>query len=1090
MSILLLFALWHIQFVKTSYLISDFMPKDSTVLKTDKDVRSKFNLVDRSPVLALLELPSNIAGNWTSTTALQYLTIASEEIAQWPGVKEVVSLATVKVPVNNNQALDFINLAREQNPQQLQAAATHPLINPFLLSKSQRTTAIAIETENLSSEQIKNLIVRIENFLRAKIPFAKIEMGGAPAVQTQLNQNLRNELSSMALISIFVFVFLIFALFNSLTLALFTGGLILLANIVVFGLLSYAHVSVSILLSCLPCLIAIDVVALVVQTFQRWKDKNPQHMHQRQRLKKGRELIAELLIPNALGSLTTCLGFLCLAFDSVPVISQFALATTFSILISTTLTQWMMFQFIGFISPPKRSWRSSWRSAGLSSGRNSGRHPWNSTGGIKFPPAILKHSRAIVMVCVLLACYGVLQIPQLKFGGKLFDDLSSSSSSRRATDIADHSLGGLVNVDYDLSASPGYWSDPARQLALRDLCEKLRKSASTTCLSSYDLIRDFSMSTKATVRESAFLYSLSTPNLMSQFLTSDFASARIMVKTHDLPTLKLQRLQRSFERELHKVFPEVVVRKSGMGFTTHYLNQELAKSLVFGFWQSLLLIGVILIFIYRSLRWALVACLPNLIPPIFLIAIMGQMDTNIKPGLAMVFSISLGMAFTNTIYLLNTIGALGKVQGLHRGLVRMAFQKEWYPCFLSSLLVMAGFAVFLTSKFQVNQEFGLYIMLALAFGLVGDLVFLPALIRLFPQLLGLARTSPTASQNQSRSLTISASGSASGTASPTSSRSRNHTSTQNLTILESPDDTKKEPPMIAPPKPLILPMNKKLTRGPYDKIGGHLAIIGMGLLGILCSSTMSPVALAMPSARTAATASPTAQQVLQKTRTLVDKPNDHLLISLQTRERNGKIEKRKVEIWSLRNSDTQFLKAKIMEPLDVKGMTYLAHIHKESDEQWLYMPASQQTRKISSNGVGDSGILGSEISAQELNSEALRSSRVKMLKQTSSEWWIQIVPERSKSDYTQAILVVDRKTNLPTKATYYKKQAAIKTVLFQKYKKWDHSTYRAERIVVHNLQSKRTTSALVQPQSRQPASDRGGPGRLTESVFSVAGLGN
>jgi len=57
------------------------------------------------------------------------------------------------------------------------------------------------------------------------------------------------------------------------------------------------------------------------------------------------------------------------------------------------------------------------------------------------------------------------------------------------------------------------------------------------------------------------------------------------------------------------------------------------------------------------------------------------------------------------------------------------FWSEANPCFFSSMVLVVGFAVFAVSYFKMNQQFGVFMVLSVVAGLVGDLVLLPALLQ-------------------------------------------------------------------------------------------------------------------------------------------------------------------------------------------------------------------------------------------------------------------------------------------------------------------------------------------------------------------------
>src|SRR5207253_10248308 len=110
-------------------------------------------------------------------------------------------------------------------------------------------------------------------------------------------------------------------------------------------------------------------------------------------------------------------------------------------------------------------------------------------------------------------------------------------------------------------------------------------------------------------------------------------------------------------------------------------------------------------------------------------------QTPIKPSIAIIFSIALGLAFNNTVYFLERLRSIQRHSSINRLDVEKALWLEGNPCLISSLTLLAGFSVFLVSYFAMNRTFGFYMVLSMVAGLVGDLVLLPTLLKSCPWLL-------------------------------------------------------------------------------------------------------------------------------------------------------------------------------------------------------------------------------------------------------------------------------------------------------------------------------------------------------------------
>lgn len=192
--------------------------------------------------------------------------------------------------------------------------------------------------------------------------------------------------------------------------------------------------------------------------------------------------------------------------------------------------------------------------------------------------------------------------------------------------------------------------------------------------------------------------------------------------------------------DAQSAFPDLDVQTVGMASNVHVINDELCKNLIYGFWQAILLISAVLVVIFRSIKWTIAAMLPNLISPIALMGVMAMTGTPIKPGIALIFSIALGIAYNNTVYLLGRVRLLKKkAEARNTQGMALPITKAWYqegnPCVFSTLALVGGFAVFMASYFELNRVFGAYMLLSVFAGMLGDLIFLPALLSWFPGLL-------------------------------------------------------------------------------------------------------------------------------------------------------------------------------------------------------------------------------------------------------------------------------------------------------------------------------------------------------------------
>jgi predicted RND superfamily exporter protein len=163
----------------------------------------------------------------------------------------------------------------------------------------------------------------------------------------------------------------------------------------------------------------------------------------------------------------------------------------------------------------------------------------------------------------------------------------------------------------------------------------------------------------------------------------------------------------------------------------------LVRSLGFAVLVSFLTFGLVL----RSVRLALVALVPNLLPLLLTLAVMGLLHIDLKPTTVIIFSITLVIADDDTIQYLARfrnryaeLAAAGHPEP-HREAALRTLRETAPPMFLTATVVSAGFASLLFSEFLGLANLGLLIGVSLLTAVFADLFLTPLmLIGLRPRL--------------------------------------------------------------------------------------------------------------------------------------------------------------------------------------------------------------------------------------------------------------------------------------------------------------------------------------------------------------------
>lgn len=707
--------------IPTQYSIDQFQPLNSQILSIDDRIRDIFHLNKQLPLITELKIKDK--GTWLSQARLKYLADMTKDLKKIEGVHNAVSIATVDTSVPD-QGSFYIGSLRELSlsKQERKNVLQNPLLTPNFLSKDGKNASILIELKRLSFSQQEETLKNIHNFLNEKSKHLESQVGGAAAITIAMSNLISSEVVLCTLISLFVSICFFFLMFRNPSVLIASSIIVVYSNILGLGMLWLFNLKLTMLTSTIPTLVTLTVVSISLQIFSRISE------FRNKVIERHRPLLVFRVIKSIAGScflasLTTAIGFMTLLTSDTPIMKSYGTAVSLAIMVASLSCLILLSCLLIWLPIPQK------RQLILPQPRIL-----NYFYASKKPFLI-----SIVAVSIIMLFFGNF----LNWSVLLFDDLPSSEKAVQATYAIEKSFGGSLPLEIAIKTNEeNFWKKTKNIQKLHEL----KNTFSThPGVGSFVTVSDFLRQTGSerrlpasdrAVSETLFIYSMAQENPLNNFLSPNNSTARIALRLFDLPSQQNEALITAIVKKAHSLFPKATILKGGTAATVHSLNENLSKELIHGAFYALFVIFLMMIVIFRSFRWALVALIPNLLTPICLVGILGVTQTPIKPALAIVFAISLGIAFDNTIYILTKLRKLLAHKKNTAVLpILSLMREEFVPCLISSTAAMAGFSVFLFSNFSINKTFGTFMILGVAISLVGDLVLLPVLLHFAPGLL-------------------------------------------------------------------------------------------------------------------------------------------------------------------------------------------------------------------------------------------------------------------------------------------------------------------------------------------------------------------
>jgi predicted RND superfamily exporter protein len=162
-----------------------------------------------------------------------------------------------------------------------------------------------------------------------------------------------------------------------------------------------------------------------------------------------------------------------------------------------------------------------------------------------------------------------------------------------------------------------------------------------------------------------------------------------------------------------------------------YISARNMQNMIAGTILAIGAIAVIMMFALRSVRLGTLSLVPNGLPILTTFGAWALLVGEVGFSVATVASISLGIIVDDTVHFLSKYVRARDERGLSvEDSIRYAFHNVGIAILVNTIILAAGFLVMTTSAFKMNVDLGLMTVLAIAFALVLDFLFLPALLLL------------------------------------------------------------------------------------------------------------------------------------------------------------------------------------------------------------------------------------------------------------------------------------------------------------------------------------------------------------------------
>lgn len=607
-------------------------------------------------------------------------------------------------------------------------------------------TAVYLDAQLIKTAERVRLINAIESVTEKFAQQYKIttHYSGLPYIRTQFAENVRYEMKLILIASLILTAIILYIFFRSLSTVFFSVIVVFSGVIWAVGIIYLCDFRISILTALIAPLVVVIGIPNCIYFLNKYHTLYTQVGDKRVALIG---MVERMGIVTLFTNLTAGIGFGVFYFTQSQVLKEFGLVAGVSIGILFFISLFTLPAIFSYLPPPKEKHTHYLENKYL-------------TGLLlKFEKWVIHHRKLVFVISVILLAISGWGISQLHSVGHIVDDLPKEHKLYKDLKYFEKNFHGVMPLEIVIDTRKKNGISTLGNIQKIDrLCTELKELPMLSKpLSFVEAIKfarqayydgDSNSFAVPNSFDIAFLLpylkmkpNAHSPSQMSQliqsFVDSNKQIARISVGIEDIGSVQLPLLLDSIRNIASGIFDSSRYDINYTGTSIVFL--EGSKFIIYSLRDSLLLalimIVICMIFLFRTWQTVIAAIIVNLIPLAITAGVMGIFNIPLKPSTVLVFSIALGIAIDVTIrFLVNYKQDLPLNNYDVNKTVQQTIQETGISIIYTSLILTAGFVVFLLSKFDGTKALGYLTALTLFLSMITNLTILPALLVWFGKL--------------------------------------------------------------------------------------------------------------------------------------------------------------------------------------------------------------------------------------------------------------------------------------------------------------------------------------------------------------------
>jgi uncharacterized protein len=231
------------------------------------------------------------------------------------------------------------------------------------------------------------------------------------------------------------------------------------------------------------------------------------------------------------------------------------------------------------------------------------------------------------------------------------------------------------------------------------------------------------------VSQLLLLYENSGGRDAEYWMDYDYKILRLQVGITDFRTAEVERELNLIGTLVNEKFPKAKFGMVGTLVEGSVVNNYIARGQIKTFFVALLVIGLLMIIVFRSLKAGLIGLVPNLVPVVIIGGVMGYFDIPLDMMSMTIVPMIMGIAVDDSIHFVNHMKLEIDRENSYDKAIYITFKTVGKALLLTSLILVVTFGMYITSVVVFYRVLGLLVGLGLGSALLADYMLTPILMK-------------------------------------------------------------------------------------------------------------------------------------------------------------------------------------------------------------------------------------------------------------------------------------------------------------------------------------------------------------------------